>query len=207
MEEMSPPLPEAPIQLWSPDPSRFSILAAVPGGEDQEESQILSKTPRGTFAPRRFSPVPAVPREDIPTLPSPSLPVTLPSLTTPSTTSPPSSNSSPQRFRDQPSFLPELVDAVHVELSRRPKQAESTVSNLSSPNSIPEDPFSKNSSNTAPPQGSISSSGSGSRSSSSSRERKAYKKCQGSCVQRFCLPVQDLQVYETCQNKCRDLCL
>ena len=226
-EEMSPPLPGAPVQFWSPDPARFSILAAVPGEEEEEQqvSQLQRKPQPGDFISRQFMPVPAVPREDTSTLPSPTLPFTLPSLTssspsfssTPSpplisTFSPPfSSNPGSLRLQDEPSFLPELVDVNQEELSRRPKQAVSTISNLpsfnsfsnpSSPNSIKNNPSPKFISD--PPSLKINSKPvSGSKSST----RKAYRSCHGSCVQKFCLPVQDLQIYETCQSKCRNLCL
>merc|ERR1712025_1026522 len=39
-----------------------------------------------------------------------------------------------------------------------------------------------------------------------SKSRKEFKRCQSKCVQQFCLPVEDLQVYEGCVEKCKDLC-
>jgi len=36
--------------------------------------------------------------------------------------------------------------------------------------------------------------------------RKQFKKCHGRCVQKFCLPVEDLQVFESCSNKCKGIC-
>ena len=229
VEEMSPPLPGAPVQLWSPDPARFSILAAVPGEEEEEEKQRVSQLQRKPqprdFISHQFMPVPAVPREDTSTLPSPTLPFTLPSLTTSSppfsstpstplssTFSPPfSSNPGSLRLQDEPSFLRELVDVVQEELSRRPKQTESTISNLPSFNSF-SNPSSTNSIKNIPSPKFFSDPhslkiNSKLASGSKSSTRKAYRSCHGSCVQKFCLPVQDLQVYETCQSKCRDLCL
>merc|ERR1711962_1170328 len=37
-------------------------------------------------------------------------------------------------------------------------------------------------------------------------KRKKFKRCQGRCVQKFCLPVGNLTVYEECVNKCKDFC-
>lgn len=37
-------------------------------------------------------------------------------------------------------------------------------------------------------------------------KRKQFKKCHGRCVQKFCLPVEDLQVFENCSDKCKGIC-
>merc|ERR1711874_483479 len=37
-------------------------------------------------------------------------------------------------------------------------------------------------------------------------ERKAFKRCHGKCVQKFCLPIEDLGVYDACTNKCKGIC-
>ena len=37
-------------------------------------------------------------------------------------------------------------------------------------------------------------------------ERKAFKRCHGKCVQKFCLPIEDLGVYDKCTNKCKGIC-
>ena len=36
--------------------------------------------------------------------------------------------------------------------------------------------------------------------------RKKFKRCQGRCVQEFCLPVESIPVYEKCVNKCKTFC-
>ena len=36
--------------------------------------------------------------------------------------------------------------------------------------------------------------------------RKKFKRCHGRCVQQFCLPVNDLNVYAKCVDKCKGLC-
>ena len=37
-------------------------------------------------------------------------------------------------------------------------------------------------------------------------ERRRFKKCHGQCVQKVCLPVGALSVYEKCLEKCRGIC-
>ena len=37
-------------------------------------------------------------------------------------------------------------------------------------------------------------------------QRKAFKRCHGKCVQKFCLPIEDLGVYDSCTNKCKGIC-
>ena len=37
-------------------------------------------------------------------------------------------------------------------------------------------------------------------------ERKKFKKCHGKCVQKFCLPISELSVYEACSDKCKNIC-
>jgi len=36
--------------------------------------------------------------------------------------------------------------------------------------------------------------------------RKQFKRCQGRCVQQFCLPVESISVYEGCVDKCKAFC-
>jgi hypothetical protein len=36
--------------------------------------------------------------------------------------------------------------------------------------------------------------------------RKQFKRCHGKCVQKFCLPVEEIPVYESCSNKCKGIC-
>lgn len=36
--------------------------------------------------------------------------------------------------------------------------------------------------------------------------RKQFKRCQGRCVQQFCLPVESISVYEGCVDKCKTFC-
>ena len=36
--------------------------------------------------------------------------------------------------------------------------------------------------------------------------RRKFKRCHGKCVQKFCLPVGNLSVYDKCVDKCRGLC-
>lgn len=36
--------------------------------------------------------------------------------------------------------------------------------------------------------------------------RKKFKRCHSRCVQQFCLPVENLNVYEECLGKCKSLC-
>ena len=36
--------------------------------------------------------------------------------------------------------------------------------------------------------------------------RKQFKRCHGKCVQKFCLPVGVLSVFDNCTNKCRGIC-
>ena len=38
------------------------------------------------------------------------------------------------------------------------------------------------------------------------KERKQFKRCHGKCVQKFCLPVGSLSVFDKCTNKCRGIC-
>merc|ERR550525_1131486 len=33
--------------------------------------------------------------------------------------------------------------------------------------------------------------------------RKQFKRCHGKCVQKFCLPIESLSVYDTCSAKCK----
>merc|ERR1712127_38432 len=42
--------------------------------------------------------------------------------------------------------------------------------------------------------------------SSKRAERKKFKRCQGRCVQQFCLPVDNLDVYAKCVDKCKVFC-
>ena len=42
--------------------------------------------------------------------------------------------------------------------------------------------------------------------STSSTLRRQFKRCHGKCVQKFCLPIGDLTVYENCSNKCKGIC-
>merc|ERR1712119_40284 len=37
-------------------------------------------------------------------------------------------------------------------------------------------------------------------------QRKAFKRCHGKCVQKFCLPIENLGVYDACTDKCRGIC-
>ena len=37
-------------------------------------------------------------------------------------------------------------------------------------------------------------------------ERRRFKKCHGRCVQKFCLPVGNLTVFENCSVKCKGIC-
>ena len=37
-------------------------------------------------------------------------------------------------------------------------------------------------------------------------ERRKFKRCQGRCVQQFCLPVSNLTVYKNCVDKCKSFC-
>ena len=39
------------------------------------------------------------------------------------------------------------------------------------------------------------------------RGRRLFKSCHGKCVQRTCLPVQELSVYSACVDSCRESCL
>jgi len=39
-----------------------------------------------------------------------------------------------------------------------------------------------------------------------SEQRKSFKKCHGKCVQKFCLPIEDLNVYDSCSEKCKGIC-
>ena len=36
--------------------------------------------------------------------------------------------------------------------------------------------------------------------------RRKFKRCHGKCVQKFCLPVGNLSVYDKCVDKCRGFC-
>lgn len=38
------------------------------------------------------------------------------------------------------------------------------------------------------------------------KARRKFKRCHGKCVQKFCLPVGNLSVYDKCVGKCRGLC-
>ena len=37
--------------------------------------------------------------------------------------------------------------------------------------------------------------------------RRFFRSCHGKCVQRSCLPVQQISVYSACVDKCRHSCL
>eukprot|EP00091_Calanus_sinicus_P024356 TRINITY_DN8671_c0_g1_i1.p2 TRINITY_DN8671_c0_g1~~TRINITY_DN8671_c0_g1_i1.p2 ORF type:complete len:159 (-),score=26.24 TRINITY_DN8671_c0_g1_i1:40-516(-) len=39
-----------------------------------------------------------------------------------------------------------------------------------------------------------------------SKERKQFKRCHGKCVQKFCLPVGNLSVFDKCTEKCKGVC-
>ena len=39
-----------------------------------------------------------------------------------------------------------------------------------------------------------------------SLQRKAFKRCHGKCVQKFCLPIDDLGIYDSCTEKCKGIC-
>merc|ERR1711892_878195 len=39
-----------------------------------------------------------------------------------------------------------------------------------------------------------------------SEERKQFKRCHGKCVQKFCLPVGNLAVFDKCTDKCKGIC-
>jgi len=39
------------------------------------------------------------------------------------------------------------------------------------------------------------------------KARKKFRKCQGQCVQQFCLPVENLDVYAKCVDKCKNICI
>jgi len=41
---------------------------------------------------------------------------------------------------------------------------------------------------------------------SAREKRKKFKKCHGRCVQKFCLPIGDISVYEACTANCKDIC-
>jgi len=41
---------------------------------------------------------------------------------------------------------------------------------------------------------------------SQKEERRRFKKCHGRCVQKFCLPVGILSVFEACTEKCKGIC-
>ena len=41
---------------------------------------------------------------------------------------------------------------------------------------------------------------------SAKEERKQFKRCHGKCVQKFCLPVGSLSVFDKCTNKCKGIC-
>ena len=41
---------------------------------------------------------------------------------------------------------------------------------------------------------------------SAKEERRRFKKCHGRCVQKFCLPVGNLTVFENCSVKCKGIC-
>merc|ERR1712110_73065 len=37
-------------------------------------------------------------------------------------------------------------------------------------------------------------------------QRKQFKRCHGKFVQKFCLPIDSLTVYDTCSAKCKGIC-
>lgn len=39
------------------------------------------------------------------------------------------------------------------------------------------------------------------------RGRRLFRSCHGKCVQKTCLPVQELSVYYACVDSCRESCL
>jgi hypothetical protein len=41
---------------------------------------------------------------------------------------------------------------------------------------------------------------------SADEKRKVFKRCHGKCVQKFCLPVGSLSVFDSCTKKCRGIC-
>ena len=41
---------------------------------------------------------------------------------------------------------------------------------------------------------------------SAEEKRKVFKRCHGKCVQKFCLPVGNLSVFDRCTQKCRGIC-
>ena len=41
---------------------------------------------------------------------------------------------------------------------------------------------------------------------SPSDEREKFTRCHGQCVQKFCLPVGNLNTYDKCLEKCRGIC-
>jgi len=37
-------------------------------------------------------------------------------------------------------------------------------------------------------------------------QRKQFKRCHGKCVQKFCLPINELTVFDNCSSKCKGIC-
>jgi len=37
-------------------------------------------------------------------------------------------------------------------------------------------------------------------------QRKQFKRCHGKCVQKFCLPINELTVFDNCSGKCKGIC-
>jgi len=62
-----------------------------------------------------------------------------------------------------------------------------------------EEDISEKSSNVPPVRAVISAPG-------PSDARRAYKRCHGKCVQKFCLPVTSLSVFDECTAKCGGIC-
>lgn len=38
------------------------------------------------------------------------------------------------------------------------------------------------------------------------KQRKQFKRCHGKCVQKFCLPINELTVFDSCSTKCKGIC-
>merc|ERR1712127_566454 len=91
------------------------------------------------------------------------------------------------------------------QISRQPKEAVNTLDiNFNIPNTL------KGTTRipaTRPPAPKARYSESSQNDKSSKRaERKKFKRCQGRCVQQFCLPVDNLDVYAKCVDKCKVFC-
>merc|ERR1712029_830910 len=161
---------------------RFPVLPAVPGLREKEpstETYLVNDTiedDESDVLPGGFSPVPAVPGLSVASLD--------PSLVASSPPTPP------------PSAAPLVISSPST--SPLVADTESIISNTDFDiRKVDVDDVTNNNNDDDDLEVQVD---------DAVIQRKQFKRCHGKCVQKFCLPINELTVFDNCSSKCKMIC-